>query len=76
VPGVGGLALGSPLFEDAIVHLGGGQVLHVVGHGAADDAPYITALLVDGMPYDSTWIAWDRLKDGATLDFSLTAPAP
>jgi putative alpha-1,2-mannosidase len=39
IPGSGELALGSPLFEDAIVYLADGQAQHIVGHGAADDAP-------------------------------------
>ncbi len=76
VPGVDTLAVGSPLFEDAVVHLANGQALHIVGHGAADDASFVQALLLDGAPYQSSWIAWDQLKDGATLEFSLTPASP
>ena len=54
--GVGGLAVGSPLFEDAVVRLAGGQTLHVVGHGASPDAPYVQNLLLNGAPVTSTWI--------------------
>jgi predicted alpha-1,2-mannosidase len=72
VPGVGGLAIGSPLFEDAVVRLAGGQTLHIVGQGAGPDAPYVQNLLLDGAPYSSQWIDWDRLSSGATLEFSLS----
>jgi predicted alpha-1,2-mannosidase len=77
VPGAGGLAIGSPLFDDAIIRLSDGRTLHVVGHGAADTHPYVQSLLLDDAPYASTWIAWDRLSTGATLDFTLGAsPSP
>ena len=66
------MALGSPLFEDAVVHLSNGQPLHVIGHGAADDAPFVQALLLDSEPYESARLAWDQLENGATLEFSLT----
>ncbi|HEX8968724.1 MAG TPA: GH92 family glycosyl hydrolase, partial [Chloroflexota bacterium] len=75
VPGVGGLAVGAPLFPDAVVHLGNGNTLHVVAHGGAAEAPYIQSLDLDGAPYASPWIDWSRLSDGATLEFNLgTAP--
>jgi putative alpha-1,2-mannosidase len=73
VPGAGGLAIGSPLFQDAVVSLANGQTLHIVGHGAGDAAPYVQSLLLDGVPYASTWIEWDRLAHGASLEFELGA---
>jgi predicted alpha-1,2-mannosidase len=73
VPGVGGLALGSPLFADAQVHLGSGRALHIIATGAADDAPYVQALTLDGAPYTSTWLDWSRLTPGATLSFTLSS---
>jgi predicted alpha-1,2-mannosidase len=76
VPGVGGLAVGSPLFPDTVVHLANGSVLHIVGNGAASGAPYVQSLLVDGSAFSGWWIDWDRLTNGATLEFNLgSAPA-
>src|SRR5438445_4726829 len=60
VPGVGGLAIGSPMFPDTVVHLANGNSLHIVGHGAAPDAPFVQSLAVDGSLYQSWWIDWDR----------------
>jgi predicted alpha-1,2-mannosidase len=71
VPGVGGVAVGSPLFGDAVIHLGNGQLIHIVGHGAAADAPYASVLL-DGQPYDASWIEWSRLANGASVEFTLS----
>jgi predicted alpha-1,2-mannosidase len=73
VPGVGGFALGSPLFTSADVQLGDGSVLHIVGQGADDAAPYVRSVLLDGAAHDSAWIDWTRLSRGATLEFQLDA---
>jgi predicted alpha-1,2-mannosidase len=74
VPGVGGLAIGSPMFPDSVVHLANGGVLHIVTHGAAPDVtPYVQSLTLDGLPVQTWWIDWDRLAGGATLDFTLDA---
>ncbi|HEV7663536.1 MAG TPA: glycoside hydrolase domain-containing protein, partial [Chloroflexota bacterium] len=71
VPGVAGVALGSPLFEEAVVHLANGRDLRIVGRGAAEDAPYAQMLTLDSVPLDATWLDWSRLADGATLEFTL-----
>jgi predicted alpha-1,2-mannosidase len=73
VPGVGGFSIGSPLFEEASIRLQGGATLRIVGHGAADDAPYVQAVLLNGAPYNATWIDWSQLASGATLEFTLGA---
>jgi putative alpha-1,2-mannosidase len=75
VPGVSGVAVGSPLFADSIVHLGNGQVLHMVANGATDNSPFVQELVLDGTPYASAWIDWSRLSNGATLEFRL-GPTP
>lgn len=78
VPGVGGLATGSPMFPDTVVHLANGNLLHILTHGAAPDVtPYVQSLRLDNSPQPTSWIDWDRLSQGATLDFTLTAaPTP
>jgi putative alpha-1,2-mannosidase len=71
VPGVAGVSLGSPVFADAVVHLANGRTLHIVGHGAAADAPYVQDVHLDGESLAAPWLDWARLADGATLEFSL-----
>jgi predicted alpha-1,2-mannosidase len=73
IPGLGGLSVGSPVFEDAVVHLLDDRIIHIKGVGAADHAPYVSALSLDGVPYAAAWIDWDRLASGATLEFTLSA---
>lgn len=76
VPGVGGFTVGSPMFEDARVQLGGGGVLRIIGHDASADAPYVSRLTVDDAVYTETWIDWSQLSNGAKLEFWLTSADP
>src|SRR5207244_5804012 len=50
VPGTDVLALGSPLFRKATVHLPGGD-LSVTAPAAARDTPFVQRLAVDGTAY-------------------------
>jgi predicted alpha-1,2-mannosidase len=86
VPGVGMLAIGSPLFGQASVGLPHGRRLEIgvtsrtaIGRGRKkhkDDvipsqAPYIDGLRVDGKSYGRPWIAYCDLARGAQLDYRL-----
>jgi predicted alpha-1,2-mannosidase len=65
VPGVGGFAVGSPLFPAVDVHLADGNVLHITSDGAEDQA-----LSVDGTPVSEAWLDWSSIAAGASLEFS------
>jgi predicted alpha-1,2-mannosidase len=71
IPGVAGFAVGSPLFPEAVVSLPKGGHLRIHGHAAADNAPYVQSLQLNGTDYPSPWIDWSQLEDGAELDFQL-----
>ena len=71
IPGVGGFALNSPLFPDIKIRLKGGRQLHIVGRGASAATPYVQGLWLNGRPYDSTWLPYERITRGATLRFEL-----
>jgi predicted alpha-1,2-mannosidase len=68
VPGVGILAIGSPLFARASVALPHGRRLRI---DANSGAPYISGLRVDGKSYGRPWITYCELADGARLGFRL-----
>jgi predicted alpha-1,2-mannosidase len=74
VPGSSLLALGSPLFADATVHLPGGDVV-IHAAGAAPDAPYVQRLRRDGRRHGRPWLWLRELACGARLDFEL-GPTP
>jgi len=67
IPGVGGFAIGSPLFSAIDVHLTDGNVVHITSDGSDNES-----LTVNGSPLSGTWLDWSRLSGGATLEFSHT----
>jgi len=71
-PGVGGFSLNSPLFPGLKIRMGrGGKTLRITGEGASARAPYVQELRLDGKPYESTWLPFERIARGATLRFKL-----
>ncbi|MET0622855.1 MAG: GH92 family glycosyl hydrolase [Pyrinomonadaceae bacterium] len=74
VPGVGGFSLNSPLFPEVFVRMGRtGRTLRIVGDGAAARAPFVQGLSLDGAPFESTWLPFEKFERGATLSFKLGA---
>jgi predicted alpha-1,2-mannosidase len=77
VPGVGVLAIGSPLFGRAVVHLAGGRKLRILASTrrrlAPSKAPYIQAMRLDGRPHGKPWTTFCALARGATLVYQLGA---
>jgi predicted alpha-1,2-mannosidase len=69
VPGVGLLAIGSPLFRHASLALAHRRRLTITtrGHGQ-----YIDSLKLDGRRYAKPWTAWCSLARGGQLAFSLS----
>ena len=73
VPGVGGVVLGTPMFDKATLHLDGGRTLIVSRKGSGI---YVQKVALDGAEYSNSWLPIDKLHSGATrLDFSV-GPAP
>jgi putative alpha-1,2-mannosidase len=71
IPGVGGLALNSPLFPSATIRLGNGKIVKIEGENASASNPYIQSLRVNGKPSEKTWIPYATLSQGVTLQFKL-----
>lgn len=71
-PGRADLVVGSPLFRDVRIDRPGGAI-HIVGEGAAGDAPYVHALTVNGRAITRPWIGPDQLKRGGELRFTLSS---
>lgn len=70
IPGRAELLLGSPLFPHAVVHGSGGDVV-IDAPGASAAMPYVTALRVDGKPYDRPWLSPSLVEHGGRLQFEL-----
>jgi predicted alpha-1,2-mannosidase len=78
-PGTGTLALSSPLFGRAEVHLAHGRRLTILApgtsrHGPAPApaaAPYVAHLELDGHPHQRAWLTYCEIADGGTLGYEL-----
>jgi predicted alpha-1,2-mannosidase len=74
VPGVGVLAIGSPLFRQATVRLAAGRKLRILasaGRTPPHQAPYIQGMRFDGHPHGRPWTTFCALARGATLTYRL-----
>ncbi|HKV83289.1 MAG TPA: GH92 family glycosyl hydrolase [Ktedonobacterales bacterium] len=71
-PGLSGFALGSPLFPQATLTIGGATV-QIDAPGANAGTPYVSGLTVDGASYASLWLPFGTLAHAHDLDFALGA---
>jgi len=63
VPGVGGLVLGTPMFEKATLRLAGGRTLILSREG---QGIYVQRVMLNGMPFSSTWLPTSKIHAGTT----------
>jgi predicted alpha-1,2-mannosidase len=73
-PGRAELVLGSPLFEAAVIARPGGRVV-ITAAGAGREAPYVTALTLNGKSLDAAWLPAAFVAKGGTLSFTLSNTA-
>jgi predicted alpha-1,2-mannosidase len=73
VPGVGGLVLGSPMFDQATLRLSGGRTLVVSRTGSGI---YVQKVTLDGTAYKSMWLPIDKFHDGVTRLAFTMGPKP
>jgi predicted alpha-1,2-mannosidase len=59
IPGVGGFALGTPLFPKVRIALGDGKTIDIERRGKGI---YVQRVLVNGEDYTSTWLPLERLS--------------
>lgn len=72
IPGVGGFSINSPLFPEIIIRLRDGKKqLRITGAGASATTPYTQELRLNNKPYNSTWLPFEAIENGATLRFTL-----
>ena len=74
-PGTADLALGSPLFTQAVVTLPSGNTLTVNAPAAADNAPYVQSATWNGSAWNNAYVPTSALAAGGTLSFALGTSA-
>ena len=65
-PGSGEYAIGTPLFERAVVHLENGKTLEI---NADSNYPYITDITIDGKKHQSSFFSHETLMNGPRINF-------
>ncbi|WP_235032490.1 lectin [Actinacidiphila yanglinensis] len=74
-PGTSDLALGSPLFTQAVVTLPSGKTLTINGNGAADNAPYVQSATWNGAAWNNAYAPTTAITAGGTLNYTLGTTA-
>ncbi|MFC1431994.1 lectin [Streptacidiphilus sp. N1-3] len=74
-PGTNDLALGSPMFTQAVVTLPAGGTLTINGSGAADNAPYVQSATWNGAAWNNAYAPAGAISGGGTLGFTLGTTA-
>jgi len=73
IPGVGGFAISKPHFEQITLHLSKGDLIISGG----DTKSYINSMKLNGKKYNSSWLNWAEIENGAKIDYELTSnPKP
>lgn len=66
-PGFPVYNIGSPLFTDIKVNVGGGKTFHIVAKNCSDENKYIQSATLNGKPLLRPWLTHEDVKNGATL---------
>jgi putative alpha-1,2-mannosidase len=69
VPGVGGVVLGTPMFDKVTLRLAGGRTLIVSRQGSGI---YVQKVSLNGATYSNSWLPIEKLHPGITrLEFTM-----
>src|ERR1017187_2099212 len=63
VPGIGGMVLGTPMFDKATLRLAGGRTLVITRQGSGI---YVQSASLNGEPYANSWLPLSKLQPGTT----------
>jgi predicted alpha-1,2-mannosidase len=74
-PGTADLALGSPLFTQAIVNPGASNAITINAPAAADGSPYVQSLTYNGSAWNNAYLPKSVATSGATLTYTLGSSA-
>ena len=72
-PGDPDYAIGSPLFDAAVIHLPGGKRFTIRAAQNGEASPYIHSAELDGQPFDACHITHAALLKGGELAFAMGA---
>lgn len=63
----------TPLFEEARIQLPGGKFLTIRAPRTAADEQYTASVSFNGKPLRRSYLTYEELREGGTIDFTLTS---
>jgi len=72
-PGLPEYRIGTPLFDDAAIHLPNGKTFRIVATGASEGKVYIRSAMLNGKPLDRDWISHQEIITGGELEFHMSS---
>ncbi|MCF0195329.1 MAG: glycoside hydrolase family 92 protein, partial [Bacteroidaceae bacterium] len=70
-PAGGKYVFGSPLFDSATLDVGNGKAFTIKTVNNSQTNIYIQSATLNGKPYDKSFIMFDDIKAGGTLEFTM-----
>ena len=67
--------IGSPIFDEATLHMGNGHDLKIIARNNSAQNIYIQAMTLNGKTWDKPWFSHSDIVAGATLVFTM-GPSP
>jgi putative alpha-1,2-mannosidase len=74
-PGTPVYQIGTPLFDEALIHAPGGRPFTIRARGVSATRPYIQSATLNGKAIARTWISHAEIVAGGELDFVM-GPEP
>lgn len=74
-PGADHYAIGSPIGDKAVIHFENGKSLSIVAHNNSAKNVYIQSAKLNGVNYTKSYITYDDVVKGGTLEFEM-GPSP
>lgn len=68
-PVAGVYVFGSPLCREAVIHTVSGKDFRIIARNNSSDNIYIQSVLLDGRPYEYSWISHEDIMAGGELVF-------
>ncbi|MEN8188134.1 MAG: glycoside hydrolase family 92 protein [Bacteroidota bacterium] len=70
-PGNPVYTIGSPLFEEIIIHLNNGKIFTIKALNNSEENKYIQSATLNEEPFTRTWISHEEIMEGGTLIFKM-----
>jgi predicted alpha-1,2-mannosidase len=71
-PGVDEYVIGSPLFKKATLHLENGNTFKITSEDNSETNVYIQDAQLNGKAYQNTYLKFEALQNGGTLNFKMS----